>query len=238
MSRKRRAAARVRPVRRATSDSVSSGSSAPKARMTARPALERLDEVLAASSGHSVLERLLGDRERRCWRRGRRRRPRCGSAPRGSPRRVRPLRSAARTCIGISFSARSAVRIASVMHERVLRSRPGARPRLAPGGAGDVLLERAAEVGGVVGRAVDVLVAEHLAADLHAGLVAGVVHQRPGARACSCVTASGRSTLIRCAPGSRISRRARGMRVRDHRRVLVGRRRRVLRARDRPASAP
>ena len=37
MSRKRRAAARVRPVARATSDSVSSGRAASKARMTASP---------------------------------------------------------------------------------------------------------------------------------------------------------------------------------------------------------
>ena len=38
---------------------------------------------------------------------------------------VTPLRIAARTCIGSSFSARSAVSSASVRHERVRRSRPG-----------------------------------------------------------------------------------------------------------------
>ena len=52
MSRKRRAAARVRPVRRATSDSVSSGSSGAEGADDRQAALERLDEVLAAL-GHS-----------------------------------------------------------------------------------------------------------------------------------------------------------------------------------------
>ena len=115
------------------------------------------------------------------------------------------------------------------MHERVLRSRPSLRPRLAPGGAGDVLLEGAAEVGGVGGRAVDVLVAEHLAADLHAGLVAGSSISR-----CS---SSRRHDLVgpldvdQVRAVEDLQARA-GDALGDLLRVLVRRRRRVLRAAD------
>ena len=48
MSRKRRAAARVSPVRRATSESVSSGSSGAERPDDRQAALQRLDEVVAA----------------------------------------------------------------------------------------------------------------------------------------------------------------------------------------------
>ena len=54
MSRKRRAAARVSPVRRATSESVSSGSSGAEGPDHRQAAFQRLDEVLAPHSSSSV----------------------------------------------------------------------------------------------------------------------------------------------------------------------------------------
>src|SRR4051812_17177675 len=74
----------------------------------------------------------------------------------------------------------------------------GSRPDLAPGVGGDQLLEVAGEIGGVRGRPVDVLVAEHLPPDPHA-LVVG--HRAPS-RQCSRIrsaTASGASAGARWA---------------------------------------
>ena len=62
------------------------------------------------------------------------------------------------------------------MQLRVRRSRPGPRPDLAPGVAGDQILEVGGERRRPLDRGVDVLVAEHLAADLHAAIVRLVAH--------------------------------------------------------------
>jgi hypothetical protein len=59
---------------------------------------------------------------------------------------------------------------------------PGPGPDLAPGIAGDQVLEVGGEVAGVLDRFVDMLIAEHLAAHLHAALVLIVRHLRPPCR--------------------------------------------------------
>ena len=174
MSRKRRAAARVRPVRRATSESVSSGSSGPNARMTASPRSSDWTKC-SPRSRHRFVQRLLGERHGGV-------RGRDAGVDRGVDQHLEDLLGREAVADRGADVHRdlvlgpSAVRIASVMHERVLRSRPG-RVHASPQ-AERVMYSwnGLRELGGVVERAVDVLVAEHLAADLHAGLVARVVH--------------------------------------------------------------
>ena len=180
VSRKRRAAARVSPVARATSLRVSAGCSASKARMTASPRSSDCTKCAAPRSaaprpspGSSSREHALRDARTRCWRPARRRRPRCAGGPRRSPRAVSPLRSAARTCMASSSSARSATSTASVIGAARAPVEPGARPDLAPRAAGDEVLEVGGERRRAADRAVDVLVAEHLAADRHAVVVRG-----------------------------------------------------------------
>src|SRR5439155_21014993 len=84
-----------------------------------------------------------------------------------------------------------------------------ASPDGAPGVAGDEVLERGREVGCAGERAVDVLVAEHVAADLHACLVGVVAHGR--CSRISVLTAAGCSTAARCAAGATSSWRAPGI---------------------------
>src|SRR5439155_8763729 len=74
-----------------------------------------------------------------------------------------------------------------------------AGPDAAPCLLGDELLERRGELGGPLHGAVDVLVAEHLAADPHAALV-GVVFGHAASRwsMIRLVTASGCCTLAMC----------------------------------------
>ena len=93
------------------------------------------------------------------------------------------------------------------------------------------------EVGGVGGRAVDVLVAEHLAADLHAGLVAGSSISASRCSRISCGDRVGPLDVDQVRAGVEHLEARAGDRAPRSLGVLGGRRRRVLRAARSPASA-
>ena len=95
---------------------------------------------------------------------------------------VRPLRRAARRCRASSSWWPRATSAVSVIIERLRRSRPGRVQIAAPGVLGDEVLELAGQIGGAVDRAVDVVVAEHLAPDGHPVVVPA--HRAPSP-ACS-----------------------------------------------------
>ena len=84
---------------------------------------------------------------------------------------VRPLRSAARTCIASSPSRPSATSAVSVIALRMRAVEPRARPDAAPGVARDQSWKSAVKSSCAAIARVDVRVAEHLAPDLHAALV-------------------------------------------------------------------